>query len=66
MNQMAMFLIGIAWLSVVKSFIILPYAKKFVCRSETSLYEIPLELTGQLDSSKTWDVTFLYNGEEKV
>jgi ferredoxin len=23
-------------------------------------------LTGQLDSTKSWDVTFIFNGEEKV
>lgn len=32
----------------------------------TKLHEIPLELTGKLDASKTWDVKFIFNGEEKI
>ena len=35
-------------------------------KPSTSLNAIPLELTGQLDASKTWDVKFIYNGEERV
>ena len=35
-------------------------------KSSTSLNAIPLELTGQLDATKTWDVKFIYNGEERV
>lgn len=30
------------------------------------VYDVPLELTGQLDPSKKWDVKFIYKGEEKV
>jgi hypothetical protein len=30
------------------------------------LFGVPLELTGQLDPSKKWDVKFIYNGEEKM
>ena len=34
--------------------------------SKTSLNEIPLELSGQLDPSKVWDVTLEFNGVQKV
>ena len=34
--------------------------------SKTSLNEIPLELSGQLDPSKIWDVTLEFNGVQKV
>ena len=35
-------------------------------RSKYTLSSIPLELEGQLDASKSWDVKFIFNGEEKV
>ena len=41
-------------------------APKYATRRSTLLREVPLELTGQLDSSKTWDVKFVYKGQEKV
>jgi ferredoxin len=31
-----------------------------------ALNKIPLELTGKLDPSKSWDVKFIFNGEEKI
>ena len=34
--------------------------------SKTSLNEIPLELSGQLDPLKVWDVTLEFNGVQKV
>ena len=34
--------------------------------SKTTLYDIPLELSGQLDASKVWDVTLEFNGVQKV
>ena len=40
----------------------IPTSKSFV----TSLQAVPLELTGQLDTTKSWDVKFIFNGEEKV
>ena len=30
------------------------------------LHEVPLELTGQLDESRKWDVTLIFQGETKV
>ena len=30
------------------------------------LHEVPLELTGQLDASKKWDVTLIFEGETRV
>lgn len=30
------------------------------------LYDIPLELSGRLDASRSWDVKFIFNGQEKV
>lgn len=30
------------------------------------LYDIPLELSGRLDASRSWDVKFVFNGQEKV
>jgi len=35
-------------------------------RVQTALYDVPLELTGQLDPSKKWDVKFIFEGKEKV
>jgi len=35
-------------------------------RITTALRDVPLELTGQLDPSKKWDVKFIFGGEEKV
>jgi ferredoxin len=35
-------------------------------RITTTLRDVPLELTGQLDPSKKWDVKFIFDGEEKV
>jgi hypothetical protein len=37
-----------------------------IAKSKTPLNEVPLELTGQLDPSKKWQVTLRLNGEEKV
>lgn len=34
--------------------------------SSTRLLDIPLELEGQLDPSKAWEVKFVFNGEEKT
>lgn len=34
--------------------------------SKTLLRNIPLELTGQLDPKKSWDVKLIFRGEEKV
>jgi hypothetical protein len=48
------------------------FQSKFATRStkfqisKTNLYEIPLELSGQLDASKVWDVTLEFNGVSKV
>jgi hypothetical protein len=49
------------------------FANRYIPTPSTSvrsksllLQAIPLELTGQLDSTKSWDVTFIFNGEEKV
>ena len=30
------------------------------------LYDIPLELSGRLDASRSWDVKFVFNGQEKI
>lgn len=30
------------------------------------LNDVPLELTGKLDSSKSWDVKFIFQGKEKI
>lgn len=30
------------------------------------LHEVPLELAGKLDASKSWNVKFLYEGQEKT
>lgn len=35
-------------------------------RVPSQLRDVPLELEGQLDPSRKWDVTFRFNGEEKV
>jgi ferredoxin len=37
-----------------------------VTRTRTSLQAVPLELDGKLDPSKSWDVKFILNGEEKI
>ena len=48
------------------------FRSKFAVRStnfqisKTNLYDIPLELSGQLDASKVWDVTLEFNGVSKV
>lgn len=48
------------------------FQSKFATRSnkfqisKTNLYDIPLELSGQLDASKVWDVTLEFNGVSKV
>jgi len=34
--------------------------------STAPLYDIPLELSGRLDASRSWDVKFIFNGQEKV
>ena len=34
--------------------------------SKTNLYDVPLELSGQLDPSKMWDVTLEFKGVSKV
>ena len=39
---------------------------KYQAISKTSLYDVPLELSGQLDPSKNWDVTLEFNGVSKV
>jgi hypothetical protein len=33
---------------------------------KTNIYAIPLELEGQLDASRKWDVTLEFNGVSKV
>ena len=39
----------------------------FIVRpSKTLLREVPLELTGQLDPKKSWDVKFIFGDQEKV
>lgn len=44
-----------------------PGASNLIRRSQqTALRDVPLELTGQLDPSKKWDVKFIFEGEEKV
>lgn len=35
-------------------------------RKSTKLMDVPLELEGQLDPSKSWPVKFVFNGVEKV
>jgi hypothetical protein len=42
------------------------FLSRIVTRSPTTLFELPLELTGQLDPNKKWDVIFRFNGEDKV
>lgn len=42
------------------------YNKNAVSISNLVLKDVPLELTGQLDPSKKWDVKFIYKGEEKI
>jgi hypothetical protein len=37
-----------------------------VRRPTPRLFDIPLELEGKLDGSRSWDVKFVFNGEEKV
>ena len=60
-NILLILLISIAF---TQSFNIFAGPRAF--STSTSLDAIPLELTGQLDASKTWDVKFIYNGEERV
>jgi hypothetical protein len=38
----------------------------YALRASTSLAAMPMELTGQLDPSRKWDVTLEFNGETKV
>jgi hypothetical protein len=38
----------------------------FLNRKSSYLFAIPPELTGQLNSKNSWDVKFIYNGEEKI
>lgn len=44
------------------------FANRYAVGRQTMapLQAIPLELTGQLDATKSWDVKFIFNGEEKV
>ena len=52
---------------VAKAFISIQSRYNFIVRpSKTLLRDVPLELTGQLDPKKTWDVKFIFRGEEKV
>jgi hypothetical protein len=53
------------WISLTNSLNSRSFKHKTV-KSTSSLNEIPLELTGQLDPSKSWEVKFIHNGEEKV
>ena len=51
--------------SPMKQSILGPMNGRHMSRT-TSLYDIPLELSGRLDASRSWDVKFIFNGQEKI
>lgn len=61
-------------LVAVIAMIFMSYCSAFTLRAPSfvmqryshRLNDIPLELEGQLDASRSWDVKFIFNGEEKI
>lgn len=69
------YLLAFLYLSLVSAFTTKSFSRnaRFINKQQqqqqqtsTSLFDVPLELTGQLDPSKKWDVKFIFNGQEKV
>jgi hypothetical protein len=56
-----------ALISVANAFTSIQSRYNFITRSsKTLLREIPIELTGQLDPKKSWDVKIIFGDQEKV
>jgi ferredoxin len=56
-----------ALISIVNAFTSIQSRSNFITRSsKTLLREVPLELTGQLDPKKSWDVKLVFGDQEKI
>lgn len=53
----------VAFQSPLRSSSLLPRTRLSM---STPTYKVPLELQSKIDPSRTWDVTFIWKGQEKV
>lgn len=63
LQVICLIVIGITTIAALRTRIL---TSRFANREITLLREVPLELTGQLDESKSWDVKFVFQGVEKI
>ena len=58
-------LVVILLLGIAEAFAPRGATTRMVQKRNSKLYEVPLELEGQLNPENKWTVKFIYNGEEK-